>query len=62
MNNKKLLFVFNPLAGKAQIKNHLMNIIDTFVKYGYEVTVFPTQGRLDAYNVIKEKLQMTLLL
>jgi diacylglycerol kinase (ATP) len=55
MNNKKLLFVFNPLAGKAQIKNHLMNIIDTFVKYGYEVTVFPTQGRLDAYNIIKEK-------
>lgn len=55
MTDKKLLFVFNPLAGKAQIKNHLMNIIDAFVKYGYEVTVFPTQGRLDAYNIVKEK-------
>lgn len=55
MSNKKLMFVFNPYAGKAQIKNNLMKIIDIFVKGGYETTVFPTQGKLDAFNKVKEK-------
>ena len=36
---KKLLFVFNPFSGKAQIKNHLLEIVDTMVKAGYEVTI-----------------------
>lgn len=50
---KKLLFVFNPFSGKAQIKNHLFEIVDTMVKAGYEVTVYPTQCAGDA----KEKVQ-----
>ena len=37
---KRLLFVFNPRSGKAQIKNHLMDIVDTMVKAGYEVNVY----------------------
>lgn len=49
---KKLLFVFNPFSGKAQIKNHLFEIVDTMVKAGYEVTVYPTQCAGDA----KEKV------
>lgn len=49
---KKLLFVFNPLSGKAQIKNHLFDVVDTMVKAGYEVTVYPTQRAGDA----KEKV------
>jgi len=52
---KKLLFVFNPHSGRAQIKNNLLHILDTFVKNEYEVTVFPTQRRLDAYNIVKNK-------
>ena len=51
--NKKLLFVFNPHSGKAQIKNHLLDIVDTFTKAGYDATLRPTQKRLDAYNYIK---------
>lgn len=50
---KKLLFVFNPLSGRAQIKNKLLPIIDIFSKNGYEVTTRPTQGKLDGYNIIK---------
>ena len=50
---KKLLFVFNPFSGKAQIKNHLFEIVDIMVKAGYEVTVYPTQCAGDA----KEKVQ-----
>ena len=34
---KKLLFVFNPCSGKAQIKNQLLDIVDTMVKADYEV-------------------------
>lgn len=49
---KKLLFVFNPFSGKAQIKNHLFEIVDTMVKADYEVTVYPTQCQGDA----KEKV------
>ena len=51
---KKLLFVFNPHAGKGQIKFHLLQILDTFTKAGYEVTAHPTQAKLDAVNVITE--------
>ena len=37
---KKLLFVFNPCSGKAQIKNQLLDIVDTMVKADYEVTIY----------------------
>lgn len=52
---KKLLFVFNPVSGRAKIKNNIISIIDIFTKAGYEVTARPTQGKLDAYNIIKEQ-------
>ena len=51
---KKLLFVFNPRSGKAQLKNRLMEIIDLFVKHGFEVTVHPTQAQEDALMVVSQ--------
>lgn len=45
---KKLLFVINPKSGKGQIKNHLLHIINMFVKNCYEVTVYTSQDILDA--------------
>lgn len=45
---KKLLFIYNPKAGKAQIKGKLADILDVFAKAGYEMTVAPTQKRGDA--------------
>lgn len=45
---RKLLFIFNPFSGKAQIKNRLLEIVDTMVKAGYEVTIYPTQSGGDA--------------
>lgn len=54
---KKLLFVFNPHSGKGQIRQHLMTIVDTFVKGGYEVTVHPTQARNDAYEKISSRCE-----
>ena len=52
---KKLLFIFNPRSGKAQIRNHLMDIVDTMVKAGYEVTAYPTQYAGDARDKVEEE-------
>lgn len=49
---KKLLFVFNPRSGKGQIKNRFVDILDLFVKHGYQVTAHPTQGAQDARNIV----------
>lgn len=49
----KMLFVYNPHAGKAQIKNYLWEILDIFTKNDYLVTVYPTQAQSDAYEKIK---------
>lgn len=51
--NKKLLFIFNPHSGKAEIKNKLLAIVDIMVKAGYEVTIHPTQKREDALELVK---------
>ena len=51
---KKLLFIYNPKSGKAQIKNRLSDILDLFVKKGYLVTVYPTQRRKDAVKAAME--------
>lgn len=53
MEKKKLLFVFNPKSGKGQIKNRLLDILDTFVKSGYEVVAHPTQAKDDARLMIE---------
>jgi len=49
---KKMLFIFNPYSGKAQIKNKLLEIIQIFTENGYSVEVFPTGKSGDASNVI----------
>lgn len=52
MTDKNMLFVFNPRSGRAQIKNVLLDVVNLFVKNGYEVTVHPTQSKLDAYKTV----------
>ncbi len=50
-----MFFVFNPRAGKAKIKTHLVGIVDTFTKAGYEVTIYPTQYQGDAIRATRER-------
>lgn len=54
MEKKKLLFIFNPRAGKGQIRTKLFEIIDIFVKGGYEVIAHPTQKAQDGYVKTRE--------
>lgn len=49
---KKMLFVYNPNAGKGLLKAKLSDVIDIFVKAGYEVVIYPTQNYKDAYRKI----------
>lgn len=52
--SQKLLFIFNPHAGKGQIKNHLVDIVDVMVKAGFEVTIYTTQAHADATRKVVE--------
>ena len=45
---KKMLFIYNPNAGTGQLKPKLSDVLDIFVKSGYEVIVYPTQRYHDA--------------
>ena len=51
---KKLLLLYNPVSGKAQIKSQIPDIINTYTKHGYVVTVHPTQAPGDGYEYIKK--------
>lgn len=55
MDKKKMLFVYNPKAGKEKIRSNLLDMIDTFVKAGYEVTVYPTQFSGDAVKAVTQR-------
>lgn len=54
MEKKKMLFIYNPRAGKAKIRSNLLDIIDIFTKADYEVTAHPTQARGDGLMAVKE--------
>lgn len=54
-SKKKLLFVFNPYSGKAQIKGQLLDIVDRMVKADYEVTIYPTQAPGDAIHKVEQE-------
>ena len=49
---RKMLFLFNPMAGKEQIRGKLLDILDCFTKADFEVTVYPTQKSGDATEQI----------
>ncbi len=54
MEKKRMLFIYNPRAGKAKIRSNLLDIIDIFTKADYEVTAYPTQARGDGLMAVKE--------
>lgn len=52
--SKRLLFIYNPHAGKGLLIPKLSEVIDIFVKAGYEVVVYPTQAYRDGYKKVKD--------
>ena len=47
---KRLLFIYNPLAGRQTVKNSLSVILDVFAAAGYLITAYPTKSHGDAAN------------
>lgn len=54
---KRLLFIYNPRAGKEKIRSNLLDIIDIFAKAGYEITVYPTQAKGDGERAVLERAE-----
>lgn len=52
---RTLLFVVNPKAGRVEIKNNLLDIIDTFVKSGWTVVVRTTQYAGELVDILREE-------
>ena len=52
---KKVLFVFNPVAGRSEIRTELVDILDIFTRDSYAVTCYPTRCRGDARNLIRSR-------
>ncbi|MBO4514217.1 MAG: diacylglycerol kinase family lipid kinase [Lachnospiraceae bacterium] len=52
---KKLLFVYNPKAGKGKICEKLAEVLDVFAEADYELTVVPTRRRDEAREVVKDR-------
>ena len=50
---KRMFFIYNPKAGKAKIREYLVDILDVFANAEYEVTVYPTRFPGDAKNAVK---------
>ena len=51
---KKLLYIYNPAAGRKSAKINLSDALEVFTRQGYEITVHPTQGRGDATRTVLE--------
>ena len=51
---KKLFFIYNPHAGKENIRGKLFGILQEMADAGYALTVYPTRAAQDAVNQIRE--------
>ena len=51
---KKLLYIYNPAAGRRTAKASLSDVVEVFSRQGYEITVHPTQARGDAAETARE--------
>lgn len=55
MERKKVLFVYNPCAGKGALRNKLADVIDLMMERQFEVLIVATQNAGDAAAVVQEK-------
>ena len=49
---KKMLFVYNPKAGKEHIRESLADLLDEFAARDYRITIIPTRRRDEAREVV----------
>lgn len=53
--DRRLLFIINPKSGRTEIRTYALEALETLQKSGFEVTVFITQKKNDAFEkVVRE--------
>ncbi|MFA9463233.1 MAG: diacylglycerol kinase family protein [Velocimicrobium sp.] len=50
---KKMLFIYNPHAGKEALKNKLSDVLEIFMDADYEVTIYATKQSKEATDIVK---------
>lgn len=55
MRAEKVLFVYNPTAGKGTLRNKIADVIDLMMEKNFDVTIVATQKQMDAANVVKKQ-------
>ncbi len=53
MDREKVLFIYNPLAGKGAVKNRLSDVIEIFMRNEFVVTVYATLDKGDATEIVR---------
>lgn len=52
---KKTLLIINPVAGRQKIRTALVDVVDTLVKAGHEITIYTTQKDVNPCAIVREK-------
>ena len=52
-----MLLIYNPYAGTGKIKEWLSNIVESFTKAGYDITIRPTLENVNTSRVVEEYLE-----
>lgn len=52
---EKVLFIYNPHAGKGAMKNKLSDVMEIFMRAGFEVTIYATMQQQEATGIVREK-------
>lgn len=55
MTWKQVLFIFNPVSGRSQIRNHLLDILEILSAADYKVVCYPTKKKGDARRITRER-------
>ena len=56
-SRKKVLFIFNPVAGKSQIRSDLVDILEILSDASLQITCYPTKCSGDARNVVRNRTE-----
>ena len=55
---RKVLFVYNPNAGKGRILHHLDEVVNIFEQEGFQVALYRTKGPLDGKREVQENIDV----
>ena len=52
---KRMLFIYNPRAGKGAVRSQLSHILEELASYDYQIVVCPTREAQDAARIVEKE-------